>query len=194
MSEPVRRGGREDDLPAMLIGLLEMASGVSAAGYILVRGWTTTVVRTASSLTVENKMGGLFLLAALLFMTTAYAGLRLWRGDKRGYYLSVALLMVQVIHVYVPGVQIAISCPISVGPAWILDGLDGGPGFLSGYGLTLVLTRARTIAEPSVSINVAPLLAALYLLFAVRRVAPAKGAATAQPSVEADGPSRGLTP
>ncbi len=181
MSEAARRSPHDDDLPAMLIGFLEMASGVPAAAYILVRGWTTTAVRTASSMTIESKIGGLPLFAALLFLMTAYAGLRLWRGDKSGYVLSVALLMVQVVHLYIPGVQIAISCPISFGPAWIFDGPGSGPGFLSGYGLNLVLARAPTIAEPSVSINAVVLLAVLYLLFAVRRVARRKDASTAQP-------------
>jgi hypothetical protein len=169
MNEPVRRTLRDE--PAMFIGLVEIVAGVAAAIYIVAHGWTTSVVRSPAAITVENRLGGVSLLAGLYFLATAYAGRRLWKGDKIGYHLSAALLAAQVIHLYLPGKQFAISCPASLGPAWILDGDGAGPGFVSSYGLNLVISWERAIPASSVSINLIPFAAALYLLFAARRVA-----------------------
>jgi len=154
----------------MLIGLLELASGVPAAVYVLVRSWTTSVVRSTSFVSVESKIGALSLLVSLLFLATAYAGWRLWKGDRVGYLLSAALISAQVIRVVVPGFQFDLFCPISLGFGWILDGPGAGPASVTGYGLSLWLARAPSVAESCVSINGVALLAVLYLLVKVRRV------------------------
>ena len=179
----------------MLIGLLEMTSGVPAAVYIFVSNWTTSIASSASFVRIESKIGVLSLAGALLFMATAYAGWKLWRGERFGYLLSAALISAQVLRVVVPGFQFAAYCPISLAFGWLLDGPGAGPALVTGYGLRYLFAWAPSVTESCVAVNWVALLAALYLLVAVRRLARGGEATTAQPRVEPDGPSaRGLTP
>jgi hypothetical protein len=192
MSEPAERTDR--DVPAMVIGVVEMASGVPSAAYVLATGWTTSVVKSASFVRVESNLAALSMMVALLFGATAFAGWRLCRGSRLGYGLSAALIAAQAIRVVVPGFQFDVYCPLSLGFGWILDGAGAGPAMVTGYGLSFWIGWAPTVPEPCVSINAIALFAVLYLLVRMGRVVGGGGVAIAQPGGEPNGPSPGLTP
>jgi len=173
----------------MVIAVVEMASGVPAAVYVLATGWTASVVRSGSFVRFEGMLGALSNMVALLFIATAFAGWRLWKGDRFAYGLSAALIAAQTIRVVVPGFQFDVYCPLSLGLGWVLDGPAAGPAFVTGYGLSFWIGWAPSIPQPCVSINAAALLPILYLLVRMKRVARGGDAATAQPGVESNGPS-----
>lgn len=155
----------------MFIGALEIVAGVPAALYLFWKAINVTIFKTSSVIRVESHAGMLLLLVTLVFVATAAAGWRLWKGDKLGYHLSAGLLALQAIRVVVPGFQFEIYCPISLGLGWVTDGPSEGLAFVTGYGLNFWLAWMPTVPEPCVSVNAIALVAVLYLLVAVRRPA-----------------------
>jgi hypothetical protein len=185
MSESAKRA-RRDGPAASLIAVVEMVSGLVAAIYVLASSLTTSVVRAASFVRVQSNIAALSVVVALLFVATAYAGWRLWKGDRLGYRLSAVLLAVQVVRVALPGAQFEISCPISLGLGWVPD---VGPALVTGYGLSFWLGTLPTVAQSCVSVNGVALLAVLYLLVRAPRVARSGDAVSAKASIESGSPS-----
>ena len=148
----------------MFIGLVEMVAGGLSALYLLVGGWKTTIIKSPTHLGVRSQLSGMSLLLAMVLVAMAYAGWKLWRGDRLGYRLSAALTGLQIFHVVLPGFQFTLVCPIGLGLGWAWDGPGEGLTIANGYGLAVWIARASSVTDSYLWVNGVALAAVIYLV------------------------------
>jgi hypothetical protein len=159
---------RRDEL-GMFIGLVEMLAGGLSALYVVVGGWKTTIINSPTHLGGKSQLGGTSLLLAMVLVAMAYAGWRLWRGDRLGYRLSAALIGLQIFHLVLPGFQFTLVCPIGFGLGWTWDGPGEGVAIANGYGLAVWIARASSVTDSYLWVNGVALAAVIYLISRSRR-------------------------
>ncbi len=148
----------------MALAGIEMASGVAAAVYVLIRGGRHRLVVEPGFQELEGQLSLGTMALALIFLLMAYAGWQLWRGTRLGYRLSAILFGAQVVQVVVASFQYKFMCPAGLGIGWLFDGTGVGLWFGAEWGVAFRLPFGTLQETPYVQVNVCALAACIYLL------------------------------
>ena len=175
----------------MILAVIQMVAGPLAAIYVCVRGGRHTISLGPGFYGVEGQLSGLSVMLALVFLTMAYAGWKLWQETKLGYRLSAILFSLQILQVVFAGFQFSLVCPLSLGIGWLFDGTGLGLYFTTAAGVSFRLGLGRIEETPYFSVNCCALAAFAYLLYQSRRSKAKTVQGAVQQAVAADDPAAG---